>query len=156
MKKITLKTSIWSVLSTALLFTAGCASTLPSNRLQAVGPCPNSPSKGKGTGSLQVYTAFDTVHDNPVDYEMTTYMQRNSYPMQTDSISSAMSHSTSHSSYEIYSSNGSTLCHVNNRSKGSDSDPEVVSLPPGTYVIEGDTEHFFLRRLEGELMVTLF
>ena len=139
MKSIPLKLTAWNLLAIVLLFTAGCASGPQGNRMQAVGPSPNEPSNGNGNGSLQVYSALDLA---PVDYEMTTYAQRTGFPMENDSIKSTMLHTTSHSSYEIYSSNGALVKHVNNSKSGNNPNPEIVSLQPGSYLVEGDTEEY--------------
>jgi hypothetical protein len=66
-------------------------------------------------GSLQVYSATDAFDDGGVPYH-------------------------AHSSYAIYTTNGKLLKNVENHISSSDEIPEVMTLPVGSYVIEGRSE----------------
>jgi hypothetical protein len=66
-------------------------------------------------GSLQVYSATDAFDDGGVPYH-------------------------AHSSYAIYTTNGKLLKNVENHISSSDEIPEVMTLPTGSYVIEGRSE----------------
>ena len=66
-------------------------------------------------GSLVVYSATDAFDDGEVPYY-------------------------AHSSYAIYTTDGRLFKNVENHMSNSDEIPEVVTLPVGSYVIEGRSE----------------
>ncbi|HEX9422632.1 MAG TPA: hypothetical protein VF899_05275 [Pyrinomonadaceae bacterium] len=66
-------------------------------------------------GLLQVYSATDAFDDGGVPYY-------------------------AHSSYAIYTTDGKLFKNVENHISSSDEIPEVVTLPTGSYVIEGRSE----------------
>src|SRR5262245_65856114 len=105
-----LRLVVWSTIFAALvLFLNSCATDQQAFVLSAVGPQPGLISHGK-EGILQVFTATITRNDGGTPY----------YP---------------HSSYRIYTPDGTFVRFVRNHTTSSDQRPEPVPLTTGDYYI---------------------
>ena len=107
----TLKNSFCILLAAAF---AGCATRSPVAVNQPVGPDLAQPrvKLNPGQGQLVVFTALELM--NTLD-----------------------SYHPAHTRYVIYDSNGKLLRRVDNRSGSFYQDPATISLPAGTYKVEG-------------------
>jgi hypothetical protein len=98
----------------AALFLCSCATTGPYVVSEAVGPAPGFRSYGK-EGMLQVFTVTTQVNDGGISY----------FP---------------HTSYRLYSTNGSFLKYIRNHSSATDQRPEMVKLPAGDYAVTATSD----------------
>ena len=81
---------------------------------EAIGPTPGARSYGK-EGMLQVFSSTTQVDDGGISY----------FP---------------HTSYRIYSSDGSFAKYVRNHTTSTDQRPEIVKLPMGNYSVTATSE----------------
>lgn len=115
----------------ALLWLAGCASAPKATLIEPVGPGPAAPVTGVKTGSLQVYSARGRGDVDPnaaerlwdEEADETEYMKEQP-----------------HTDYSIYSAKGRFLQGVHNARESDETQPAMVTLPPGGYKIQARGE----------------
>jgi len=95
-------------------FLCSCASTGPYLMSEAIGPSPGVRSRGK-EGMLQVFSGTTEVNDGGIQY----------YP---------------HTSYRVYSTNGSFIKYVRNHTTPTDQRPDNLELPVGDYSVTAISE----------------
>jgi hypothetical protein len=95
-------------------FFCSCVTYSPYVVPEAVGPPPGAHSYGK-EGVLRVYSSTAVVNDGGIQY-------------------------LPHTSYRVYSTDGSFVKHVRNRTTATDQRPEMVKLPVGNYSVTATSE----------------
>ena len=95
-------------------FLCSCVTYSPYAVPEAVGPPPGARSYGK-QGFLQVYSSTAVVNDGGIQY-------------------------LPHTSYRIYSTNGTFVKYVRNHTTPTDQRPEAVGLPVGNYSVTANSE----------------
>lgn len=105
-----------SVILTALATMTGCASNQKVTLLAPVGPDSGRVPGTKTPGYLVVYTDTESpiINDSPMYYP--------------------------HTGYKIFDARGSYVRYVQNHISSSDESPSRVTLPPGNYIIRGQSE----------------
>jgi hypothetical protein len=102
------------VLPLVALFVCSCVTSGPYIMPEAVGPAPGVRSYGK-EGMLQVFSRTVEFNDGGIQY-------------------------LPHTSYRIYSTNGSFIKYVRNHTTLTDQRPEMVRLPVGGYSVTAISE----------------
>ena len=119
--KLTMKINrTWVLLVTGLLCW-GCAGHSPKMMIAAVGPSPSALERLPDKGTLLVYSALDLDNGN-ADIDL-----------------------RSHSSYKIFGEDLKLVEKVYNRTGTYIADPRVISLLPGSYVVEARAAGIGLR-----------
>lgn len=103
--------------SAALIFVGAMltACATPRQVLEAVGPAAPSARSEAGSGRLVVFTPQEQTSSGEVTYQQ-------------------------HSSYRVLTLEGQLVQFVRNQSGGRDSQPDVVLLPAGSYVVQASAE----------------
>jgi hypothetical protein len=128
------------IAASGLVWLAGCASTPNVAIREPVGPAPSGPEKASGQGYLEVYSARqkEPLAENLREWQW-----------EYDMGDNALAYGLAHTSYIIRTENGSVLRYVPNSRNPTDSQPTVVTLPPGRYQVEAQAEE------AGRQMVTV-
>ena len=108
----------WFAAAIVSVLCVSCMSSGTKNPvvLEPVGPRPLSSYRGKAHGFLKVYSATDAHGDGDTVY----------YP---------------HTAYSIYSEDGKLVKKVRNANSSTDEEPDLVTLPEGSYAVEAEAEH---------------
>ncbi len=122
-----------SVLGTAMIFLAGCATSSTLTVTNPVGPAPTEHANTAGACSLEVYSARVRA---PIDPNKEEFLWNNDFG-RNDFL-----YEPAHTDYTIYTQDGKVFQHVKNARNYEDSQPAVVNLPPGTYRIHTRARDF--------------
>lgn len=119
-------------LTIALTCVLGCTSPQKITSLRSVGPGPSAQAKPQNHGTLQVHSARQQAQ---LDVHLEVYFSGASFLNEKKCL-------PAHTDYTVYTQNGQVLEHVRNARHYQDDHPAEVTLAPGRYVIEADTQGF--------------
>jgi hypothetical protein len=122
-----------------MLTVPGCASSPRGTLLETVGPDPNGVAQAAKDGFLRVYSALQLA---PVNVEMEDSISKLEFSPEDGFMKKEVLHTTAHSGYSIYTTDGKQLKYVPNSKGMNDSNPTTVELPAGCYLVEADTEEY--------------
>lgn len=114
-----------------LVWLVGCASPPKVTQLPPVGPSPTAAFTGLQSGTLQVYSARA-----PSDISL----RREIYFWNADFGRNDFLYGAAHTDYTINSQNGQVVEQVRNAKNYQDSQPALVTLPPGLYTVQAKAE----------------
>jgi hypothetical protein len=117
--------------ASSLMWLAGCASAPIVAVSKPVGPAPASQAQVSDQGYLEVYSAR-LREDARTDLTQWEW----DYPLDRNAFTCGLAHTD----YIIRTAEGLTFRYVRNATDPADPYPTLVSLPPGRYKVQAETE----------------
>lgn len=125
-----MKTNYAIPLAAILGCLAGCASAPKITLQQAIGPDPKAVADLRNEGALEVYSAREQLE---LDVHLEVYFAGASFMKEKRCL-------PAHTDYTIYTVDGQVLKRVRNAKHWQDSHPARITLSPGRYVVEADSQ----------------
>jgi hypothetical protein len=119
----------------AVVCLVGCATPAQFTVSEPVGPAPTERARAPDEATLQVYSARVRA---PVDVNREEFLWHNDFG-KNDFL-----YEPAHTDYTIYCQNGKIFKHVRNARGADDSQPALMSMPPGRYEVVASARGFGL------------